>query len=72
MPMRAGTELLITKAASVQFRAPLRLRLITQLPWPVNEDGWAWLSGYELDDRGMAVMQRHVYVRLAGLTVING
>ncbi|MFY1621737.1 hypothetical protein ACN261_20160 [Micromonospora sp. WMMD723] len=67
-PPRAGDLLLLTRAASVQFVRPVRFRVIRVLDWPTY-DGWVWLDGYRLDDRGDAVARRSVFVRPAGLVV---
>lgn len=65
---RAGDLLLLTRAASVQFLRPVRFRVIRVLDWPTY-DGWVWLDGYRLDDRGDAVARRSVFVQPAGLVV---
>jgi hypothetical protein len=30
-------------------------------------DGWIWLAGYVLDQRGQAVAKREIFVQLAGV-----
>lgn len=64
---KPGQELLLDRAASVQFALrPIRFRvghvLPDQAPW-----GWVWLAGYQLDEFGQAVARREVLVRLDGL-----
>jgi hypothetical protein len=74
-PLRPGEVYLLDRAASVQFaHRSILLRLIRVHPGRpgrdterVNEDGWAWIDGYELDDAGNAAIKRSVYVCLAGL-----
>lgn len=69
--LRPGAVLLLTGEASPQFRSrAMTLRLVSVLPH-VTYDGWVWLSGYEIDQRGRAVDKREVYVRRAGLRVIQ-
>ncbi|MEU6078455.1 hypothetical protein [Micromonospora sp. NPDC047074] len=69
--LRPGDVLLIGAACSVQFGGDRALRL-----WLVSVDdrptypGWIWLTGYVLNDRGLAVDKREVYVLRAGLRVI--
>lgn len=64
--MKAGDVLIVDRAASVQFRRPIRFRLIRVLDW-ITYDGWVWLDGYELDARGDAVARRSIFVMKAGL-----
>ncbi|MEU7571435.1 hypothetical protein [Micromonospora sp. NPDC049240] len=64
--VKAGDMLFIGRAASVQFMAPIRFRLIRQLDW-TTYDGWVWLDGYQLDERGDAVARRSIFVKRAGL-----
>ncbi len=67
-PPTPGEELLISREASVQFaRTPaFVLRVISVCPRPTY-DGWAWVTGYQLDGQGQAVTKREIFVRLAGL-----
>ncbi|MDG4804545.1 hypothetical protein [Micromonospora sp. WMMD980] len=64
--VKAGDILLIGRAASVQFGTPIRFRLIRQLDW-TTYDGWVWLDGYQVDERGDAVVRRSIFVKRAGL-----
>ncbi|WP_255609207.1 hypothetical protein [Micromonospora sp. PLK6-60] len=64
--MKAGALLRVGKRASVQFVRPFNFRLIRVLDW-VTYDGWIWLDGYQLDDRGDAVARRSIFVMKAGL-----
>ncbi|MFK3983390.1 hypothetical protein ACI2K4_23780 [Micromonospora sp. NPDC050397] len=63
-----GDVLLIGERASVQFAGDraLILRLISRSREPTC-DGWIWLTGYVLDERGNATTKREVYVQLDGL-----
>jgi hypothetical protein len=63
---KAGDVVHLTREASVQFTKPIFFRVIRVLD-RVTYDGWCWLDGYSLDDRGDAVARRSVYVRKAGL-----
>jgi len=56
----------ITRAASVQFREPIRFRVIRVHDWPTYS-GWLWLDGYQLNDVGEAVARRSIFVQAAGL-----
>ncbi|MEU6023645.1 hypothetical protein [Micromonospora sp. NPDC047134] len=61
--MKAGDVLHLTRAASPQFVRPILFRLIkvrTELP---TYDGWTWLDGYQLDNKGDAVARRELFVR---------
>ncbi len=55
-PPTPGEELLISREASVQFaRTPAFVfRVISVCPRPTY-DGWAWVTGYQLDGQGQAV-----------------
>ncbi|MFG1654329.1 hypothetical protein ACGFIE_30780 [Micromonospora sp. NPDC049275] len=64
--MKAGDMLIVGREASVQFIRPIRFRLIRVLDW-ITYDGWIWLDGYQLDDRGDAVARRSIFVMKAGL-----
>ncbi|MEU0551504.1 hypothetical protein [Micromonospora sp. NPDC005979] len=70
--LKTGDLLLIGAACSVQFSGDraLRLRLVSVDPRPTYE-GWVWLTGYVLSDKGLAVDKREVYVRRAGLRVLR-
>lgn len=66
MVPRSGDVLRITRSASCQFRLPFLFRLCRVRDWP-TADGWAWLSGYQLDSAGDAVELREIFVLLRGL-----
>lgn len=66
-PPRSGTMVWLTQAASPQFFRPIPFRVIRRLDWDTY-DGWTWLDGYQLDDRGDAVERRSVFVRPDGLS----
>ena len=63
---RSGDVLQVTRAASVQFSAPLLFRVIRVHDWPTY-DGWIWLDGYELNAAGDAVERRSIFVQVNGL-----
>ena len=63
---RSGDVLRVTRAASVQFAAPLLFRVIRVHDWSTY-DGWCWLDGYELNAAGDAVSRRSIFVPVDGL-----
>ncbi|MET7672347.1 hypothetical protein [Micromonospora luteifusca] len=69
--LKPGDVLLIGEACSVQFAGDraLRLRLVSVDPRPTYY-GWLWLAGYVLNNKGLAVDKREVYVQQAGLRVL--
>lgn len=63
---------MLGRAASVQFAiVPIRLRVIGVDPRPTY-DGWLWLVGYQLDERGQAIAKREVFVQRAGVRPHRG
>ncbi|MFF0316517.1 hypothetical protein ACFYPH_18035 [Micromonospora sp. NPDC005252] len=64
--MKAGDLLILGREASGQFIRPIRFRVIRVLDW-ITYDGWVWLDGYQLDDRGDAVARRSIFVMEEGL-----
>jgi len=67
---RSGDVIHVTKAASVQFAAPMLFRVIRVHDWPTY-DGWLWLDGYELNSSGDAVERRSIFVQIQGLRQIG-
>ncbi|WP_232534043.1 hypothetical protein [Plantactinospora sp. KBS50] len=67
-----GDCVLIGAAASVQFAGERALvfRVVSVSGTPTYH-GWGWLTGYVLDERGVAREKREVYVHLAGLRGID-
>lgn len=63
---KSGDVLRVTKAASVQFTAPMLFRVIRVHDWSTY-DGWAWLDGYQLNLSGEAVERRSIFVQVKGL-----
>lgn len=65
---RPGDVLIVDGQASVQFAygRTLLFRVISVDPKPTYA-GWAWLTGYALDDTGDAVERREIFVRKDGL-----
>lgn len=66
---RAGNVYRLGRNASPQFtRQPILFSVSRVDPTDTaDDDGWVWLSGYQLDDDGEAVEQRTLFVNLAGL-----
>ena len=67
---RSGDVIHVTKAASVQFAAPMLFRVIRVHDWPTYE-GWIWLDGYELNTAGDAVERRSIFVQVSGLRAVG-
>ena len=67
---RSGDVIHVTKAASVQFSAPMLFRVIRVHDWPTYE-GWIWLDGYELNSAGDAVERRSIFVQVGGLRQVG-
>ena len=67
---RSGDVIQVTKAASVQFAAPMLFRVIRVHDWPTYE-GWIWLDGYELNTAGDAVERRSIFVQVSGLRAVG-
>ncbi|MGW5555758.1 hypothetical protein ACWER9_00850 [Micromonospora sp. NPDC003944] len=65
--LRAGDVVLLTTAASVQFRKPIVVRVIREIPDRHTYDGWLWLDAYQLNTKGEAVARRELFVMRAGL-----
>lgn len=63
---RGGDIIYITRKASVQFVTPMAFRVIRCHKWPTYE-GWVWLDGYQLNNRGEAVLRRSIFVQIAGI-----
>ncbi|WP_433343776.1 hypothetical protein [Micromonospora sp. CA-111912] len=66
-----GDVVLVTRAASVQFVRPVMFRVIRVVTEWVTYDGWTWLHGYSLDERGNAVEKRDLFVQPAGLQLMR-
>ena len=64
--MEAGDLLHVTRAASPQFVTPILFRVIRELDW-TTFDGWVWLDGYQVDERGEATARRSIFVMRAAL-----
>ncbi|WP_433344191.1 hypothetical protein [Micromonospora sp. CA-111912] len=61
----------MTSKASVQFVKPMTFRVIKVLTEFITYDGWVWLRGYQLDDKGHAVANREIFVQPAGLVTLQ-
>jgi hypothetical protein len=70
--LKPGDLLLIGEACSVQFAGDraLRLRLVSVDPRPTYH-GWVWLTGYVLNDKGLATDKREVFVQQAGVRMLR-
>lgn len=70
--LKPGDLLLIGEACSVQFAGDraLRLRLVSVDRRPTYQ-GWVWLTGYVVNDKGVAVDKREVFVQQAGVRVLR-
>ncbi|MFI9643689.1 hypothetical protein ACIG87_27145 [Micromonospora sp. NPDC051925] len=66
-----GDVLRVTRAASVQFIRPMTFKVIKVLTELHTYDGWLWLRGYQLDDKGNAVASREIFVQPAGLVTVQ-
>lgn len=71
--LRSGVILSVGPSANVQFNPPILFRLIRVMEeWTrLTYEGWCWLSGYELDHYGNALIQRHIFVQIRGLHVAH-
>ncbi|MEV2240590.1 hypothetical protein [Micromonospora sp. NPDC049891] len=56
----------ISREASPQFYRPIKFRVIKKLDW-TTYDGWVWIEGYQLNDKGDAVARRALFVLIEGL-----
>lgn len=66
-----GDVIRVTRAASVQFIRPVTFKVIKVLTELHTYDGWLWLRGYQLDDKGNAVASRQIFVQPAGLVTVQ-
>ncbi|GAB2923050.1 hypothetical protein GCM10027280_07670 [Micromonospora polyrhachis] len=68
MTPEPGDVLRIDGAASVQFRGECALvfRVISVCKKDTYR-GWAWITGYVLDQAGLAVEKREIFVMKSGL-----
>ncbi|WP_412099951.1 hypothetical protein [Micromonospora ureilytica] len=60
----------IDRAASVQFKAPITVRLIRVLDW-ITYDGWAWIDCYQLNNKGDAIARRELYLMPERVQVLS-
>ncbi|MGX7676786.1 hypothetical protein [Plantactinospora sp. DSM 117369] len=62
----------VTGRASVQFAGSRALifRVVQVDPKPTYY-GWAWITGYVLDQSGEAVDRRDIFVQPAGLQILR-
>jgi hypothetical protein len=64
----AGQILRVEANASIQFQGSRALTFqVIRVDKRTTYDGWLWMEGYVLDDRGRAVERRTIFVRRDGL-----
>ncbi|MFY1702457.1 hypothetical protein ACN28G_12040 [Micromonospora sp. WMMA1923] len=65
---RPGDLLIVDRRASVQFAGARALifRVVSVSDQPTYH-GWVWLTGYVVDQAGLATAKREIYVQFAGL-----
>lgn len=68
----AGDVVHVGPACSVQFRhgCDLAMRVISWETSPSTPYGWIHLTGYQLDENGLALTQRTVLVQTSGLRLM--
>ncbi|MDI6104360.1 hypothetical protein QLQ12_37795 [Actinoplanes sp. NEAU-A12] len=67
-----GDVFLVGRAASVQFDGDRGLRVrVAWVDLKPTYDGWAWLAVYVLGPDNQAVARRDIYVRVAGLRLVE-
>jgi hypothetical protein len=64
--LRSGDVLVISRSASVQFIKRFLFRLI-KVHDRETYQGWCWIDGYVLNERGDAVERRSLFVQFRGL-----
>ncbi|GHJ14064.1 hypothetical protein TPA0908_20590 [Micromonospora sp. AKA38] len=69
--MKAGDVLHLTRTASPQFVQPIVFRLIKIRTDLQTYDGWTWLDGYQLNQKGEAEARRELFVLKAGIRLLN-
>ncbi|MEU8262806.1 hypothetical protein AB0C02_19530 [Micromonospora sp. NPDC048999] len=68
--MKTGDVLHLTRAASPQFTQSIFLRVIRTRTDFHTYDGWTWLDGYQLNQKGEAVARRELYVLKEGVQLV--
>jgi hypothetical protein len=71
-PLHPGSVVVVGPSASVQFAGThgFKFRVIHVDSRPTY-DGWAWLDGYQLNNRGQAVARRKIFVKPSGLVRVS-
>ncbi|NBE84504.1 hypothetical protein GVV04_26740 [Micromonospora sp. NEAU-HG-1] len=69
--LRAGDVLQVTRVCSVQFIRPIFFRLIKVRTDLITYEGWVWLDGYQLDEKGDALARRELFVIREGIRRVN-
>lgn len=63
-----GDMVIVSRAASAQFGEGQGFTFrITAVDKGITYDGWAWLTGYVLDEKHEAVTRREIFVLVSGL-----
>ena len=67
-----GALIRVDRGASAQFAGQpgFSFRVISVCGKPTYR-GWAWITGYVLDQEGNATEKREIFVRLAGLRLVR-
>ena len=69
---RPGDVFLVGRAASVQFDGDRGLRVrVASVDLKPTYDGWVWLVVYVLGPDNQAFARRDIYVRVAGLRLVE-
>ncbi|WP_329110718.1 hypothetical protein OG792_16950 [Micromonospora sp. NBC_01699] len=66
-----GDVLGVGAAASVQLRGDSGIAFrVTVVSKQLTYDGWVWLTGYVLDNKGEATVKRELFVQFDGLRLL--
>lgn len=67
---RSGDLIYLDGSASPQFATrAIQVRVIRVLDLKTYI-GWTWLVGYQLNERGEAIEQRQLFLRVAGIRIL--
>ncbi|MFY1697175.1 MULTISPECIES: hypothetical protein [unclassified Solwaraspora] len=65
---KPGDVLLVGQEARMQFAGDRRVRFrVISVDRKPTYDGWVWLTGYVIDERGYAAERREIFVQRDGL-----
>ncbi|MGK5445172.1 hypothetical protein ACSNN7_25560 [Micromonospora sp. URMC 105] len=62
-----GDVVVLSRAASPQFVAPIVVRVIREIRDRHPPHGWTWIEGYQLDSQGLATTKRELFVLVEGV-----